>query len=332
MLNSSSSKFAVLVFARRLSSSRLGAGVVDWSKPGQILSVEAKHSYRKNGFLLVRNVLSKSDIQFFTDRFLALCERKITPPTGMLIMKDVSIAKKETPDSVDTITKVQDFTEDELFKYCEHENITKIVRDLIGTPATNLQAMHTMLINKPPDTGSLTSRHPMHQDAYYFNWEPQDLTCCAWTAMEKVTQKNGCLQVVAGSHRNGLQPHAYPEWEGGVNKAYYAIKDYDMSLRRQYVEMNPGDTVFFHPYLYHGSGANRSGGFRKAISCHYANYDECRYFDAKGTLLEEAEKEIIEIMKKNPKRYKLAEGQKLNFERFWRNRSAPVGHSGRENL
>lgn len=24
-------------------------------------------------------------------------------------------------------------------------------------------AMHSMLINKPPDTGSMTSRHPMHQ-------------------------------------------------------------------------------------------------------------------------------------------------------------------------
>jgi len=24
-------------------------------------------------------------------------------------------------------------------------------------------AMHSMLINKPPDTGLMTSRHPMHQ-------------------------------------------------------------------------------------------------------------------------------------------------------------------------
>lgn len=27
----------------------------------------------------------------------------------------------------------------------------------------NIMAMHSMLINKPPDTGSMTSRHPLHQ-------------------------------------------------------------------------------------------------------------------------------------------------------------------------
>jgi len=27
----------------------------------------------------------------------------------------------------------------------------------------NIRAMHTMLINKPPDPGTQTSRHPLHQ-------------------------------------------------------------------------------------------------------------------------------------------------------------------------
>ena len=27
----------------------------------------------------------------------------------------------------------------------------------------NIQAVHTMLINKPPDSGKKTSRHPLHQ-------------------------------------------------------------------------------------------------------------------------------------------------------------------------
>jgi hypothetical protein len=34
--------------------------------------------------------------------------------------------------------------------------------------------MHTMLINKPPDPGTLTSRHPLHQDLYYFPFRPAD--------------------------------------------------------------------------------------------------------------------------------------------------------------
>ena len=37
--------------------------------------------------------------------------------------------------------------------------------------------------------------------------------------------------------------------------------------------MAPGDTLLFHPLLVHGSGRNRSDGFRRAISTHYASAD-----------------------------------------------------------
>lgn len=66
---------------------------------------------------------------------------------------------------------------------------------------------------------------------------------------------------------------------------------------RFYVEMDPGDTLFFHPLLIHGSGANRTTGFRKAISCHYASSD-CHYINIKGTSQENISKEIIEVAKK----------------------------------
>lgn len=61
--------------------------------------------------------------------------------------------------------------------------------------------------------------------------------------------------------------------------------------------MEKGDTVFFHPILIHGSGANRTDGFRKAISCHYAA-SECEYIDLTGTIQEGFKKEVEEIAKK----------------------------------
>ncbi len=35
----------------------------------------------------------------------------------------------------------------------------------------NIKAMHTMLINKPPNAGE-TGRHPLHQDLHYFPFRP----------------------------------------------------------------------------------------------------------------------------------------------------------------
>ena len=45
---------------------------------------------------------------------------------------------------------------------------------------------------------------------------------------------------------------------------YHGVKDYNPERdARVWVEMDAGDTVFFHPILIHGSGANKSPGFRK---------------------------------------------------------------------
>ena len=47
---------------------------------------------------------------------------------------------------------------------------------------------------------------------------------------------------------------------------YHGVRDYDKSSPRVHLEMEAGDTVFFHPLLIHGSGMNRTSGFRKVRS------------------------------------------------------------------
>ncbi|KAK2105348.1 hypothetical protein P7K49_014862 [Saguinus oedipus] len=173
-------------------------------------------------------------------------------------------------------------------------------------------AMHTMLINKPPDAGKKTSRHPLHQDLHYFPFRPSNLIVCAWTAMEPIDRNNGCLVVLPGTHRGSLKPHDYPKWEGGVNKMFHGIQDYEENTARVHLVMEKGDTVFFHPLLIHGSGRNKTQGFRKAISCHFASAD-CHYINVKGTSQENIEKEVAELANKL---YGLADSVDLKTEVF----------------
>ncbi|XP_053572459.1 phytanoyl-CoA dioxygenase, peroxisomal isoform X2 [Bombina bombina] len=209
-----------------------------------------------------------------------------------MIMRDVAIAKSEYVPDEKAVTKVQDFQEvPELFRYCCLPQILQYVECFTGP---NVMAMHTMLINKPPDPGKKTSRHPMHQDLHYFPFRPAERIVCAWTAMERIDRSNGCLVVLPGTHKGTLKQHDYPEWEGGVNKMYHGVRDYDSSIPRVHLVMEKGDTVFFHPLLIHGSGMNRTAGFRKAISCHYASAD-CNYINVKGTTQENIEREVAEI-------------------------------------
>uniref|UniRef100_A0A8D2DEB8 Phytanoyl-CoA dioxygenase, peroxisomal n=1 Tax=Sciurus vulgaris TaxID=55149 RepID=A0A8D2DEB8_SCIVU len=259
-----------------------------------VLSLEQRKFYEENGFLVIKNLVSDADIQRFRVEFEKIC-RGESKPEGLMVMRDVTIAKSEYIPSEKTISKVQDFQEDEeLFRFCTLPEVLKYVECFTGP---NIMAMHTMLINKPPDTGKKTSRHPLHQDLHYFPFRPSNLIVCAWTAMEHIDRNNGCLVVLPGTHKGPLKPHDYPQWEGGVNSMFHGIQDYDQDHARLHLVMEKGDTVFFHPLLIHGSGQNHTQGFRKAISCHFASAD-CHYIDVKGTSQENIEKEIVGIADK----------------------------------
>uniref|UniRef100_A0ACB8FQR7 Uncharacterized protein n=1 Tax=Sphaerodactylus townsendi TaxID=933632 RepID=A0ACB8FQR7_9SAUR len=256
-----------------------------------LLTPVQRDFYEKNGYLVIKNLVSDEDIQRFRDEFARICRKEVKVP-GLTVMRDISIAKSEFVADEKAVTKVQDFQDDEeLFRYCTLPQIIKYVECFTGP---NILAMHTMLINKPPDPGKKSSRHPMHQDLHYFPFRPAELIVCAWTAMERIDRSNGCLVVLPGTHKGPLKQHDYPDWEGGVNKMYHGVRDFDKNTPRVHLTMEGGDTVFFHPLLIHGSGMNKTEGFRKAISCHYASGD-CYYIDVKGTSQENIEKEVEEI-------------------------------------
>lgn len=256
-----------------------------------VLSLEQRQFYEENGFLVIKNLVSDEDIQRFRAEFEKICRKEVKPP-GIVIMRDVTIAKLDHTLSENVVSKIQDFQEDEeLFRYCTLPEILKYVECFTGP---NIMALHGMLINKPPDSGKKTSRHPLHQDLHYFPIRPSDRIVCAWTAMEHIDRNNGCLVVLPGTHKGTLKPHDYPKWEGGVNKMFHGIQDYEKDSPRVHLIMEKGDTVFFHPLLIHGSGRNRTQGFRKAISCHYGSSD-CNYINVKGTSQENIEKEVTEI-------------------------------------
>ncbi|NXA47848.1 PAHX protein, partial [Nothocercus julius] len=254
-----------------------------------LLTTEQRQFYEENGYLVIRKLVSDEDIERFRKEFIRICNKEVKP-LGAMIMKDQVLRSQSVP-SEKTVNKVQDFQEDEeLFRYCTLPQVLKYVECFTGP---NIMAMHTMLINKLPDSDTQTFRHPMHQDLHYFPFRPPERIVCSWTAMERAHRDNGCLVVLPGTHTEPLKPHGYPKGEG-VNKLFHGILDLDENSPRVHVVMEKGDTVFFHPLLIHGSGVNKTSGFRKSISCHFAS-SECHYIDVKNTLQEDIEKETVEV-------------------------------------
>jgi len=258
------------------------------------LTLRQREFYEENGFLVIPKLVPEDVLDHCAQRFLDLVDGKVAKG-GITMMRDVSLKDYTGISNERIFNKVQDFLwDEELSKHCLHPEILDVVEAFTGP---DIRAMHTMLINKPPDSGKKTSRHPMHQDLHYFPFRPSNQIVCAWTAMEKIDERNGCLVVIPGTHKNvNLLRHDYPDWEEGVNKMYHGVRGFE-NVKKTPLHMNKGDTVFFHPLLIHGSGINSTPRFRKAISCHYANAN-CHYIDVKGTSQEEIAKEVDIIAKK----------------------------------
>jgi len=140
--------------------------------------------------------------------------------------------------------------------------------------------------------------------------------------MEHITRDNGCLVVVPGSHKFDLLEHENPDWEGGVNLFYHGIKDKSLLGQRVHLQMEPGDCVLFHSALIHGSGMNRTTGYRRAISAHYAPV-EAEFIDTRGT---QTEKLGIEFMKAIRKRMRV--NVPFDYATMWKVRSRLVRGEG----
>ncbi|KAI5632329.1 phytanoyl-CoA dioxygenase (PhyH) domain-containing protein [Phthorimaea operculella] len=108
-------------------------------------------------------------------------------------------------------------------------------------------------LKKEPAAGFSTA-----MDMFYFPFRPAHKIIAAWTAVDDVTLENGALYVVPGSHKPGVL-HAHGQLQDS-NYLYHGILKEDLlapTHDRIHLEMSPGDTVFFHPLLVHGSGPNR---------------------------------------------------------------------------
>ncbi|KAK0085194.1 hypothetical protein PV325_005607 [Microctonus aethiopoides] len=271
------------------------------------LTINQRFFYETNGYLMIPKLISSDVLDKCSRRFDELAAGKIEQGQ-IIIMRDVTDRK--------SVNKVQDINHDPVFReYIENKAILDIAQAFTGP---NIMAMHSMLIAKPPDAGSNSSRHPPHQDLYYFPFRPADRIVAAWTAIEPCDKENGCLFVSPGSHiPRELYMHSYPKDSNANNKFYHGIQDLPESTNWIDLEMEPGDTVFFHPHLIHGSGVNKSTRTRKAISCHYADAG-CNYIDVRGTIQEPIRNEVIELVKKK------FPGVELEYQQIWSLKSTLV--------
>lgn len=133
---------------------------------------------------------------------------------------------------------------------------------LEGEPAH----FHSKLMQKEPRVGGAWEWHQdygyWYRDGFLF---PEMLSVL--TALTPATKENGCLQVIKGSHKMGRIEHGISGEQVGADME--RVEEAMRRLELVYVEMDPGDTLFFHSNLLHRSNSNRSDSSRWSMITAY---------------------------------------------------------------
>ncbi len=125
---------------------------------------------------------------------------------------------------------------------------------------------HSKMIMKDPRVGGAWTWHQDYGYWYQNGVLFPDLVS-VFLAVDPCTRENGCLQVIPGSQRLGRIDHILSGDQAGADMG--RVAEVLKRLPLEYVEMTPGDALFFHPNLLHRSDRNESPNPRWSLICCY---------------------------------------------------------------
>jgi phytanoyl-CoA hydroxylase len=218
-------------------------------------------AYRRDGHVLVRGLIAPRLVAAALDAISGLASGRIAARSTQIAFEPGVDPAGIAPDAREGfIRKFAGFIEDSeaLRAIAMSRRLHLILDQLLGQGREVLQ---DMALIKPPRVGGAK---PWHQDAAYFRVRDPSLIVGVWIALDPARRANGCMQVIPGSHLAGPAAHVPAE---DVNLCEIRA-DRVRLADRVHVEMEPGDTLIFHPLLHHYTAANDSDLRRRAVQFH----------------------------------------------------------------
>jgi ectoine hydroxylase-related dioxygenase (phytanoyl-CoA dioxygenase family) len=136
---------------------------------------------------------------------------------------------------------------------------------------------HTKLMQKEPKVGGAWEWHQDYGYWYKNQFLFPDQLISIMVALTPANRENGCLQVIKGSHKMGRVNHGFSGEQVGADAV---MVGHAMNvLEHVFVELEPGDALFFHSNILHRSEANLSDKPRWSIISCYNSLGNVAYKD-----------------------------------------------------
>ena len=105
-----------------------------------------------------------------------------------------------------------------------------------------------------------------HTDSFFYGFEPAE-TLTAWLAFNPSNERSGCVKYIPGSHNSETTHDIMPDADNLLPMAQNAKNVPEEKAVSAVLE--PGQVVFHHEGVVHGSGPNTADHPRVGLSMHY---------------------------------------------------------------
>ena len=216
-------------------------------------SNENLETFQRDGYVIVRNFFSREEVDLLYNMAV-----------GDDVMSKKSLDRVDASGLTTKLTLWYSLDESLYSKFAASIRIVEAVEQMLGGKAAHY---HSKLMQKEPKTGGAWEWHQDYGYWYKKNGFLFPAMLSVVTALTASTKENGCLQMIRGSHLMGRIEHGLSGDQVGADmeKVNEALK----IMPLDYVEMEPGDTAFFHCNILHASAANLSDKPRWSIITAY---------------------------------------------------------------
>lgn len=223
-----------------------------WARLGPVLAPQAAEAMRTRAEDLMLGRVTYEGLFFQRDS-----------PTGRYA--ELAFAKGWEGPSLD-YRKIEKLEKDPLFRaWIGNPLFERIARRVIGD---RISLFRAVLWTKSIHGGT---ELPWHQDGGAFWGVDRDPILQIWTALDDAPVEAGCVEVVSGTHRDGLVTT-----DGGGVPEEVAIA-HRAAERAIPLPAKAGEGLLIHNHVWHRSGLNSTGKPRRAVSFSYMDGDtKCR--------------------------------------------------------
>lgn len=145
--------------------------------------------------------------------------------------------------------------------FAEDDRVLNLIEDIVKP---GISIFSSKLLTKLPHSESVCHWH--QDDAYYNEVVDSNTRMSIWVPLQDTNEENGCLWVVPGSHKTGIQ--SYTTKDNGTCRKALVEEEVDLSKAIP-IHMKAGTVILFHALLWHSSKGNQSDHVRRAFIVSY---------------------------------------------------------------